>query len=743
MLKMSALKVRVGDSGEDFDSVWNDYGSIQTDENGSDGECVPSLQLQDSSYSLFDQDLVFEDYSGAEYFEGSREGTPVGLRQNRSFYLPGVPSTPNIASFSPRASNSSTPCLSEGDRFREIPPRMNDTPVYYQTDLRPPTEANIASDRIQVSGPSSMKRTRSEDDGVQRKRLKTSLISSIENTKQTVDTNAETDDPPQNIQVSEVSQIGDDKAKSPQSAIRVAVNDAGERVDSNLQPSRERVLRSIRSFRLYGKEAAAIAECKVAKRVMHPGDCLGVVLQWHNGFYVCGKDTDRTRNMSMVSLGARLVSIGDKSLIPPSCNHEEAIEIIKTSKQKMKAWKFLQWTSAATKEGQLALKQQKQATQRTTNKVQGKETNKAQEKEQNTSKAQGKEQGSYAATETDQEEIVRRASGKSPKRTFGRGSASASGSSSMRRRVVKKRVDRSPTDAFSDEKKQPNDEGVEKATGWNYKCHVCNKAFKTPSLLARHCNTARHKINVRNKNFFLEGGMNSAKEQMQIYHCKWAGCSRSFLDFDIFRDHVSVHALHEGFPPSKSTLIPCRNPTCKKTFSCRYPGALLRHELLHAGINSYGKYTCLNCNQVFSSLGKLNRHQDEEHFEGQVEHNKIDENSPQLYSCLACKFVTKRRNVMLKHLKVHRLSARKSEGQVTVNPTEKKNETQSHWTSKSGDLARKKRDDLISLSLKTGKSLDNLIMETLNASNDRKSSVYAVPVSEGKTATASDRKRRA
>ena len=98
---------------------------------------------------------------------------------------------------------------------------------------------------------------------------------------------------------------------------------------------------------------------------------------------------------------------------------------------------------------------------------------------------------------------------------------------------------------------------------------------------------------------------------------------------------------------------------------------------------------------------------------------------------------------MLKHLKVHRLSARKSEGQVTVNPTEKKNETQSHWTSKSGDLARKKRDDLISLSLKTGKSLDNLIMETLNASNDRKSSVYAVTVSEGKTATASDRKRRA
>ena len=69
MLKMSALKVRVGDSGEDFDFVWNDYGSIQTDENGSDGECVPSLQLQDSSYSLFDQDLVFEDYSGAEYFE--------------------------------------------------------------------------------------------------------------------------------------------------------------------------------------------------------------------------------------------------------------------------------------------------------------------------------------------------------------------------------------------------------------------------------------------------------------------------------------------------------------------------------------------------------------------------------------------------------------------------------------------------------------------------------------------------
>ena len=74
MLKMSALKVRVGDIGEDFDSVWNDYGSIQTDENGSDGECVPSLQLQDSSYSLFDQDLVFEDTQAPSISKGLARG---------------------------------------------------------------------------------------------------------------------------------------------------------------------------------------------------------------------------------------------------------------------------------------------------------------------------------------------------------------------------------------------------------------------------------------------------------------------------------------------------------------------------------------------------------------------------------------------------------------------------------------------------------------------------------------------
>ena len=127
---------------------------------------------------------------------------------------------------------------------------------------------------------------------------------------------------------------------------------------------------------------------------------------------------------------------------------------------------------------------------------------------------------------------------------------------------------------------------------------------------------------------------------------------------------------------------------------------------------------------------------------------------PQEYSCLKCAFKTKRRDIILNHLSMHRLSAEDtgfrqksavteskntSPHPIKINVAQNNSTNQIHWVSAGGDVIRKRQAELKLLSLKTGKSVNDLVMEQLRGTGNQSFTKHAILVSEGKISTDSSK----
>ena len=208
--------------------------------------------------------------------------------------------------------------------------------------------------------------------------------------------------------------------------------------------------------------------------------------------------------------------------------------------------------------------------------------------------------------------------------------------------LKKRRLRKEIVSVGEEERKEGSETGKKK---WGT-CEICKASFYTRQGLATHLKTQKHRVAVRS--------LQRTPERKMLL-CHWKGCNRSFLNFDVFRDHVSAHAIREAFPPRKcvveGTRLRCRKDGCSETYSAKYPIALIRHELLHAGIDTYKTHPCELCSDVFQTRALLAQHEMDDHLAKMVP--PLADGSG--YRCQKCTYSCKRKDMALSHIRKHRL----------------------------------------------------------------------------------------
>jgi len=207
----------------------------------------------------------------------------------------------------------------------------------------------------------------------------------------------------------------------------------------------------------------------------------------------------------------------------------------------------------------------------------------------------------------------------------------------------KRRLRKKIASSGEEERKDGSETGKKR---WGF-CEICKASFHTRQGLATHIKTQKHLVAVRT--------LERPPEQKMLL-CHWKGCDRSFLNLNVFRDHVSMHAIREAFPPRKSvvegTRLRCRKDGCSETFSAKYPIALIRHELLHAGIDTYKTHPCDLCSEMFQTRALLSQHEMDDHIATMVP--PLADGSG--YACQKCNYSCKRKDMALLHIRKHRMN---------------------------------------------------------------------------------------
>ena len=142
-----------------------------------------------------------------------------------------------------------------------------------------------------------------------------------------------------------------------------------------------------------------------------------------------------------------------------------------------------------------------------------------------------------------------------------------------------------------------------------YNCHICEKVYQIPALLANHITTEH--------------------EGVQKPNLSCSQCNNTFVNESNLRDHIDI--VHQGIKKFKCGL-------CNQTFG--YKSHLNDHLMSHAGNKRFKcnqceksyfknnhlkrhmtvahegiKYTCKICNKIFNHGSKLKRHIGEVHEE--------------------------------------------------------------------------------------------------------------------------------